>query len=449
MNIKKILIILGLLLSGLVLIVLAFSIKVLLQIYTPSLPTGKITYPKSWKEEGITPDHNTVFGSGNLETNKIISGYKMAISAPSVVNGIAYIGTLNGVSAINVKNAHILWNFKADNMVMTQVVVANNIAYFGSGNNKFPKSNKHFNNNGGEIRGTGKNSIYAVNASSGKLVWSIPTKGEDMPTFLYHKGILYVANGNDEFYAINATNGKIEWDINIKSFVSMSSPEIYKNLIIFGGDTPHKIYAININAHKIQWSKTITYAWGGTSDVPIALSDGTLYAVSLSQNAITKKYGDIIYALSIKTGKVKWTYFEGYGNFPKGFETGIPTIYKNSLYIGSDVTNTLYDINKNTGRLIWQTKLYSEIRDAPAILDNPIPTLYVSDFSGNVYAINASNGYVIGIKKIDGGVGATTTVIIDNNIMVDTHSGYLYFIPIDKLYNNTLGVILFHILNLF
>ena len=51
--------------------------------------------------------------------------------------------------------------------------------------------------------------------------------------------------------------------------------------------------------------------------------------------------------------------------------------------------------------------------------------------------------------SINGGVGATTTVIIDNDIMIDTHTGYLYFIPVDKLYENTLGVILFHLLTLF
>ena len=431
-----------------VIILILFIGKINSHLYYPNYVTGSITYPTSWNELGLSAAHNTVYGNGDLKTNKILKGYKQIFTGVSVVSGTAYFGTKNGVAAINVNTGKQLWFFKSNNEVMTQIIINHNIAYFGSGNRNFPKNIAKWSNAGGFVRGTGKSSIYAVNSKTGKLVWKINTKGENMPTFVYNKGTVYIANGNDYFYAINAKTGKIEWKINIKSFVSMSSPAIYKNLIVFGGDMPHNIYAINIKTHKIQWKKNIPYAWGGISDGSVAISDSTVYTVALEHNK--KGYSQEIYALNIKNGKTRWTYFEGRGSLPKNFAVGIPTIYKNYLYVGSPVTNTIYKLNKKTGKLSWKLKVYSAIRSAPTIVNNPVPTLYVGDMQGNIYAINAKSAFVVGIYHLKGAIGPFTTTIIDNNLMIGTHnSGMLYFIPLENLYKHTFSVILYHLWSIF
>ena len=59
-----------------VIILILFIGKINSHLYYPNYVTGSITYPTSWNELGLSAAHNTVYGNGDLKTNKILKGYK-------------------------------------------------------------------------------------------------------------------------------------------------------------------------------------------------------------------------------------------------------------------------------------------------------------------------------------------------------------------------------------
>ena len=93
------------------------------------------------------------------------------------------------------------------------------------------------------VRGTGENAVIALSLYSGKELWNFTTLGEDMPTPVYYDGMIIEANRNREVFALNATTGKLVWEDYIGSYDSMSSSVLVNNVIYFGSVSPYTFWA--------------------------------------------------------------------------------------------------------------------------------------------------------------------------------------------------------------
>jgi outer membrane protein assembly factor BamB len=74
-----------------------------------------------------------------------------------------------------------------------------------------------------------------------------------MPTPVYYDGMIIEANGNGELFALNATTGKLVWEDYIGSYDSMSSPVLVNNVIYFGSANPYIFWAIDVKSGKVLW----------------------------------------------------------------------------------------------------------------------------------------------------------------------------------------------------
>src|SRR6185437_16562543 len=204
--------------------------------------------------------------------------------------------------------------------------------------------NTYFFKNGVKYFGTGSNSIYALDAGTGAVVWRLKVFGAAMPTPIDDHGTLYWTTGGRKFLAIDAASGKILWSLNLPSFASMSSPVQDGSLVIFGGSQTYAEYAVNIQTHKIAWQHTFG-TWdglkitNGVDDCPPALANGRIFCTgSASLNPARPTGGQIrqfAFALDAQTGKLLWRHNQGAGFRPPFFAAGVPMAQGNVVYVES------------------------------------------------------------------------------------------------------------------
>jgi outer membrane protein assembly factor BamB len=154
------------------------------------------------------------------------------LSAPTVVNGILYVGingasiNTNGFYALNATNGAEIWRYMASdagNYVLSTAAVYDGTVYVGSRNGD----------------------VYAFNAVDGTLLWHI-TAGH----FLFSspaviQGLVYIGSGDGNFYSINGTDGTILWNYTINSLPGTfvySSPA-YDYGAVYIGSCDNNLYA--------------------------------------------------------------------------------------------------------------------------------------------------------------------------------------------------------------
>ena len=392
-------------------------------------------YPQKITQQSLNSVKNYVFGNGYL--NKVFSfnTNNSIVSTPSIVNGVAYFGANNDyVYAISASTGKLIWKYKTVNQVMTQPLVVNGMVFVGAGNNFFQKGNK--------IRGTGKSGVYALSSKTGSLIWSHSTKGEDMPTFAYKKNVIYVANGNSTFYALSAKTGKTYWKRNLPGVVSMSSIDLSKNTAYFGVgniNSMQSLVAVNIKNTKILWVSPLYHSFGGATDNSPASNSHYVAISAMDLSKTINKFNQVLYIINKNTGQIVGTHILGFGIRPKNMETSNALIVGNNVYIGNTVgKGRFYSFNINSGKMNWMIKLYGDQKGTP-VLSHGI--LYFGDAFSNFYAVYAKNGDILGVHRfIDpknkmNGFTASDTALVNNEIYIGNLNGILYAFPVNYIYD--------------
>ena len=194
-----------------------------------------------------------------------------ASSAPTVVNGVVYIGEGDGyLYALNASNATQLWRFQTGMFTYsTPPTVSNGVVYVGSSNH----------------------SLYALNASDGSLLWSYATNGGINSSAAVSNGVVYIGSGDDSLYALNASNGTLLWSYQTGDSI-WSTPTIVNGVVYFGSND-FFVYALNANNGLLLWR----YQTGGRVFSSPTIVNGLLYIGSEDS---------YVYLLNTNDGTLSW-----------------------------------------------------------------------------------------------------------------------------------------------
>jgi outer membrane protein assembly factor BamB len=316
---------------------------------------------------------------------------------------------------------------------MSQPIVVGDRTFVGSGNQTY------FYRNGIQYFGTGSNSVYALNTATGKVIWRLRLHGEAMPTPVYQDGVLYWVTGERRFLAIDASSGHIIWQLALPSFMSMSSPAQYGNLLIFGGARTYNEFAVDIKSHRLAWQHKWTTWKGlpitnGVDDCPPAVANGTVFCNGSASVDPARPPGGPIrqfaFALDAKTGKLLWQYDQGDGHRTKFNAAGVPTAIGNVVYVEAPGSNGLQALDQRTGHLIWKATLGASDRSG-AIVDGS--SLYITDDSGTLYHFNARTGQLLHRMKNGGGMSTIGMVLVAGTLFIPSKAGVVEAIPIRSI----------------
>ncbi|BDZ66599.1 putative Ig domain-containing protein [Methanobacterium ferruginis] len=219
---------------------------------------------------------------------------------------------------------------------------------------------------------TGSILTYDINAiySNGTVHWktTLPTyttsNNHVRGLTIGNNGVLYVT-AYESLYALDASNGTILWVYDFpEGYINTNSyPTIGADGTIYFGTTSGTYIFYAINPDRTQkWNYTTTYGIIGS---PAIGSDGTVYLTT----------SGMLYAFDPANGSVKW-------NITQTSSTGSVIGSNGTLYVTS--SSTLYAINPD-GTSKWNYTTTGRFLTSPAIAADG--TIYIASTDGNFYAL--------------------------------------------------------------
>ena len=236
--------------------------------------------------------------------------------------------------------------------------------------------------------------IVALDAESGNLLWSYPAEGtEDMgpfytepvlvePSEQYPNGLLIVAGFKDQnvyglvLDAEASQSPKEAWRFEGAGGQYVGNGALIDDTYIIGnGDG--KVYALSVEDGTEQWSlQTDDRVWAR----PVAIDD-TVYIASLDHN---------LYAVDVQSGALEWQ------RKLEGAVAATPVVVNEALWVG-DFTSQLYKINPTSGEILWQES-YGDWLWATPLVDGA--RLYFANVGGQVYAFDTESETMLWDKPV-------------------------------------------------
>lgn len=287
------------------------------------------------------------------------------------------------------------------------LVVANGIAYFGGGENE--------------------DFLYAVDASTGQLLWKYALKDGVASTPAVANGVVYFTTFfGGVVYALNAKTGAYLWSLSVVNdvnYLTVADGVVY----VGGGDAgagnqSGALYALDAGTGAVLWNYT------GVVVYTPAVANGVAYFGVLgpfdsSGNAIENH----VLALNAHTGAVLWDYF--IGGAPATNPTSATVVANGVVYFtaapDASQTYNLYAVNASTGKTLW---VYNGVGGTPAVADGVV---FVSS-ARNLYALNATTGKQLWSNQVTHTEFLTTpavangVVYISGGVDTPTTSGHMY-----------------------
>ena len=378
------------------------------------------------------------------------------INTPLAIDdGFAYIGSKQGLYALDVKTGKIKWNFKTNAWISSPIVAKTDYGKFVYFSDRY--------------------SLYTFNAKTGKILQKFKSTMDKsvkeafdpndpdynsaikVSILKVNDNIVYFGNyvnSNGFLYALNAKTGKIKWKLK-KNLYFWTPIKIYKKFIY--GISYDFIYAIDKKTGKIKWKFQANNSVDSLSEfnnnmLYFKSSYGTTYALNAKTGKVIWKtgyHGDYstsypppsvknkyiynqgtcnIDALNVKTGKMIWKF-----NCIDKDLTDVEEFHHNSLvvkgafaYVGLN-DNNFYALNAKTGKMIWKFKTSDRVETKPIITDNKI---YFGSEDLHFYALNVTTGRLLWKYKVKCEINSST--INKNIIYLKDECDNIYAIDIVK-----------------
>lgn len=247
--------------------------------------------------------------------------FKHFRSAICIANGKAYISTPTGINCVNPNNGALIWkmpygSFNPRNQ-NSSPTVANGIVYVG---------------------GATDNILYALNASTGALIWKYQVTTANLalraPTF--ENGIVYM-QGYDTLYAFDGSTGAIQWQKYIPTNNNINSgPSVMNGKLYVPSDS---LYCLNAGNGSRLWAFRDT-----------TIRNADCYGdVFVTGNVVYAAFFDVFYKLDANTGSV----YPGWGNMLVSPATDFVVTSNNLLVIpGNDPANLVAN-KATTDAPVW------------------------------------------------------------------------------------------------
>jgi outer membrane protein assembly factor BamB len=310
---------------------------------------------------------------------------RYGLFSPTVSGGIVFAGSNDdNLYAVNETTGLLIWNYTTYGPIDSYPAIDNGKVFFGS-----------YDGN-----------VYALNATNGAFIWNYSTREEGYSPYVQSSpvvanGTVFVGSGNGKMYALDENSGTEKW-----SFMSetnlVSCPAVVDGVVYFGSDD-YNVYALNSSTGAVIWTyKTGAWIWSSP-----CVADGKVFIGSLDGN---------LYSLDASTGAFAWS-------FATGTIQDCPAFYNGILYVGSTGMG-LFAINASSGMSIWNFTagpIYSYT--SPTVADGNV---FITSYNGTLYALNASTGEEVWSYSTGGTGSCSSAVIADGRIFVTSGNGELY-----------------------
>jgi outer membrane protein assembly factor BamB len=248
-----------------------------------------------------------------------------------------------------------------------------------------------------------------------RQVWRVDTRSvvEFPPSVAY--GRVYVSSFKGDFYALDAATGRVVWRKRV-DHCSPASPMLAHHAVYQSFSVPLPC------ARHAPGARGLVLAWDADTGRELWRHDAA--AVETSPLVVGKlvyfgSWDGTFYALSARTGKVRWTYDAS------ASITSSPAYDSGTVFAGTDDGHVLA-LDAQTGKLRWNAASFSRFgrREyfyaAPTIAYGRV---YIGNADGTLYAFGAKSGRLLWAQRA-GTYIYTAAAVWDEKVYVGTWDGY-------------------------
>ncbi len=188
--------------------------------------------------------------------------------SPLVKDGKVYFGTGYGqykLYAVDAQTGDEIWSKPMPYSVWGNPSAHENLVFFGLGTGNFSESTP-----------IPKGKVVAVNAETGDIVWEYEANDAVLTAISVHNGFVTFGSRDGFVYTLTATNGELHWKTSLSAVV-VSSPAVTQDSVYVASEAG-RIYSLNTEDGKIQWeydTQDVKYGLNFISSPAIA--NGKLY----------------------------------------------------------------------------------------------------------------------------------------------------------------------------
>ena len=303
------------------------------------------------------------------------------LSAPTVADGVVYVGAHFKVLALDADTGDSIWERDATGPVHSSPAVAGDSIYLGFLDHR----------------------IMAMDRSTGETVWQIKTEDAVSSSPTVSAGIVYVGGWDGFTYALDASNGEQIWKSEGGGVSIHSDPAVHDGLA-YTTDTEGTLFILDARTGQKRHRFRTT---GGNTDSPVAANGLAYFSSSGRIYAVDAKAREIPGELQFK--KV-WAQFwlwqvpgiprppgQKGGRWrisPESRKAGIispAAVTSTALYAG-DTQGVFYARDSIQGTKLWSFQADGAIISSPVVLDDRV---YFGTRGGIFYALDRDSGEVI------------------------------------------------------
>jgi outer membrane protein assembly factor BamB len=261
--------------------------------------------------------------------------------------------------------------------------------------------------------------VIAVNAETGKVLWSSRVPSEVLARPLLYRGSVLVRTVDGQILSLDAKDGSVHWSykqvLPSLTLRGNSEPVLAGDRIFVGLDNG-RLIALATDTGDVLWDIVLTVPEGRSEIQRLVDIDGqpelyghTLYAVS---------YQGRLVAIDVDHGQFLWSR-------PFSSYSGI-TMDDRALY-STDDHGHVWAIDRNTGATLWvQKALTARQVTRPVLMGNDY--LVVGDYDGYLHVMSRFDGHFVGRVRVG-----------DDDDFENTHVNYGILVP-PEVINNQLVV---------
>lgn len=389
-----------------------------------------------------TPDHNAVVNVPNLSVAwKTDTGSKIN-GGLAIAGNTLFVDTFNDdLLALQLRTGRVIWRYHTQNILMSTPVVFGGMVFVGSGKES-PLISKASHRpvispGAGHIWGVQRgDEISGVDAASGQLRWSYRTVGQDMPSPVLVHGALIFANGDGHAYALDAASGKTLWSRPLRGISTMASANsdgrnVFLSLCRY---LPGRVPQCETDSLDARSGEVLWKAPHGDADSAPSYATGRVYVSTFHRLAPSFLSGRAeVACLDARTGRALWTYDTPRLGFLTTLGSGehavAGTIANSTYYQAIPSHDELAAFDAKTGRIKWLVNTIGPMKMSPVIKDGK---LYAGDTAGALYVLNASTGAMLNFVLSSQPFTVAAPLIAGDTLFLANGTG-VYAQPLSKL----------------
>jgi outer membrane protein assembly factor BamB len=304
-------------------------------------------------------------------------------SSAAIVDGIIYVGSMDAsLYAVNLSTGKVVWRYAASGPIQeSSPCVSNGVVYIG------------------DLNGI----LHAVDASTGKVRWTFKAEGEIRSSPNCLDGRIYFGSYDQNLYCLSAAKGTLIWKYTTEGPVHCT-PSINKSRVFVSG-CDETFRAIDRTTGKQIFS------------VPLGAYAGASAAID-EDHAYVGTFGNEVLGLDLGRHMVQWTYRHPTRSFP---------FYSSAAVTGNRVVlggrdKIVHCLDRSTGKEIWSFTTKARVESSPLITGSRV---FIGSNDGLLYELDLVTG-----KKIwDFTAGAplsASPAAAEGSLAIGSQDGVLY-----------------------